>query len=106
MRIQKRYDDEFKKSALKLADEIGVTKASRELGIPDSTFYIWRRKATAGEIDFTPANKKAKAAQSLAEENKQLKQELRQKDMELRDKERTIEILREASIFFAQGRKK
>lgn len=31
----KQYDEEYKKQAIKLAKEIGNTKASKDLGIPE-----------------------------------------------------------------------
>jgi transposase len=106
MKITKSYDNEFKQNAVRLAGEIGAAKAMRELGVPNSTFYQWVRKSKTGELDVAPGTQKPRTALSLAEEIKRLKQENRRQEMELREKERTIEILKEASIFFAQGRKK
>ncbi len=38
-RITKRYDNDYKIQALKLADEIDQGRAADELGIPKSTIY-------------------------------------------------------------------
>jgi transposase len=91
------YSPEFKVDAVKLAKEIGGTKASKELGIPNATLETWLKKSKKGELigmGATPAT-----AISLAEENKRLKQE----NKELR---RTNEILRDAAAFFAASQKK
>ena len=37
----RRYDMGFKIDAIKLAEEIGATKASKELSIPQSTLDTW-----------------------------------------------------------------
>ncbi|OGO90532.1 MAG: hypothetical protein A2Y17_01535 [Clostridiales bacterium GWF2_38_85] len=38
------YDKEFKEEAVKLSDEIGLKKASQQLGIPYYTLSDWRQK--------------------------------------------------------------
>ena len=38
---QRSYTKEYKAQAVKLVLEIGITKAARELGIPDNTLYGW-----------------------------------------------------------------
>lgn len=39
----KRYSKEFKAEALRLSDEIGVKKASTQLGVPYNTIADWRK---------------------------------------------------------------
>ena len=51
MGSERKYDNEFKKQAVKLAKEVGTNAAVAELGIPKSTLLTWVRKAKAGEID-------------------------------------------------------
>jgi transposase len=87
------YEEAFKTDAVKLAGEIGVTKTSKELGIPSGTLDTWINKAKKGILpDGTSTPKRV---MNLAEENKRLQQENR----ELR---RTNEILSKAAAFFAQ----
>ena len=50
MSTERKYDNEFKKQAVKLAKEVGITAAVAELSIPKSTLATWMRKAKAGEI--------------------------------------------------------
>ena len=38
------YDMEYKVQAVKLALEIGTTKAARELDIPANTLHTWMRQ--------------------------------------------------------------
>jgi len=93
----KRYDLAFKLEAVKLADDIGVSKAAKDLKIPYSTIETWQRKARAGE--FAGMEPSPEAALSLAEENKRLRQKIK-------ELERTNEILAEATSFFANRQKK
>lgn len=39
----KKYNQEFKNDALKLASEIGVTEASEKLNVSSKTLYAWQR---------------------------------------------------------------
>ena len=93
----RNYSMEFKLDAVKLAKEIGSTKAAKELGFPIGTLDTWLRKSKNGEL--VGAGTPPATAITLAEENKRLKQENR----ELR---RTNEILRDATTFFAASQKK
>ena len=48
------YTEEFKQRAFQLANEIGVRKASRQLGIGSQTIYKWRQ-AKADKAKNIPA---------------------------------------------------
>ena len=39
--MARKYDQEYKVQAVKLAKEIGGTKAAKELGIPEGTIHTW-----------------------------------------------------------------
>jgi transposase len=91
------YDADFRLEAVKLAGEIGTTKAAKELNMPSGTLDTWVHKAKNGLLKG--AGSSPKTALTLAEENKRLMQENR----ELR---RTNEILSKAAAFFAQSQKK
>jgi len=94
----RRYTNDFKIDAVKLADDIGSTKASKELNIPQGTLdnWVYKQRKSILEANISP---NAKTSLSLAEENKRLQQEIR-------DLKRTNEILSKAAAFFAQSRKK
>lgn len=93
----RRYDGQTKIEAVLLSKEIGVYKASKELGIPEGTIRTWVEKERDGELPGSPGG--GKGALSLSEENKQLRQRVK-------ELERTNKILREASAFFASRQKK
>ena len=83
-----RYDTQFKEEALRLVEEVGMTKAADQLGVSPWTMREWRKKKEAyGEQAYVGSGHK--------EQQKEL-QELR----------RANEILKEALGFFAAGRKK
>jgi transposase len=97
----RRYDMDYKLEAVKLAKEIGSTRASKQLDIPQGTLDNWLAKDKRGELEggangtrLTP-----KAALSLADENKKLKQEVK-------ELKQVNEILRKASAFFVQSQKR
>ncbi|SFW36058.1 Transposase, partial [Ruminococcus sp. YE71] len=86
MGSERKYDNEFKKQAVKLAKEIGSTAAVAELGIPKSTLATWVRKAKAGEIDTGSGTRLPEESLNLAQQlqaaNKRIK-ELERKNREL-----------------------
>ena len=102
----KKYDEEFKKQAVKLAKEVGNKAAADELGIPKGTLGGWIHKAKVGEIDagsgMRTAEESLNLAQQLQEANKRIK-ELEKKNRQL---EELNEFLEEASAFFAASRRK
>lgn len=49
---QRKYEKEYKVEAVKLAKEIGVRKAARELGIPENTLYGWMKAVREGRLDM------------------------------------------------------
>ena len=90
----RQYSKEFKEQALKLSDEIGLKKASEQLGINYGTLADWRKKrkkkiSVQAATDTSP----------LTEREKQLIKE----NLELKD---ANEILKDALGFFAKDRKK
>jgi transposase len=95
--MARTYDPNFKIDAVKLANEIGSTKAAKELNIPLGTLDGWVSKGKRGELKGVGAT--PKSAIMLAEENKRLQQENR-------ELKRANEILSKAAAFFAAGQKK
>ena len=94
------YDKSFKEEALKLSDEIGVTKAATQLGIPYYTLSNWRdKKRTYGDLAHVGSSHK----REHGDEKDQRIRELERENAEL---QRANEILQEALGFFAKNRKK
>ena len=89
-----QYSKEFKEQAIKLSDDIGLKKASEQLGINYGTLSGWRKLR----------NKKIKLptvpdTSPLTEREKQLMKE----NLELKE---ANEILKDALGFFAKDRKR
>lgn len=51
-RNQRKYNTEYKVQAVKLANEIGSSKAAVEWGIPVDTLYGWVRAVKEGRLDI------------------------------------------------------
>lgn len=90
-----KYSKEFKEEALKLSDEIGVKKASQQLGIQYYTLADWRKNRKAA----LNAPKNALTDDELRKRNLELERE----NAELR---KANDILKDALGFFAKDRKK
>ena len=91
----KKKKKEFKEEAIKLSDEIGLKKASAQLGIEYYTLAEWRKtrntkaKEQVNQLTDEEANKRIK---ELERENDELK--------------KANDILKDALGFFAKDRKK
>ena len=102
----KRYDNEYKKQALKLVKEIGSTKAAEELDIPKDTLYGWMRAAKEGRLDVGKGCHEPKEALTLNGELIELRKQLKLQEKEIRRLKEENEFLAEASAFFAASRRK
>lgn len=71
-----RYSQDYKAEVLALADCIGISAASRELGLQSSQLYQWRTKAQQRQSV-------SEREQALADENARLKRQLAEKSEEL-----------------------
>ena len=87
-----RHSDEYKQESLKLAAQIGVAKAAKQLGLHESQIYTWRKQT---EHAKTVSEREA----SLAAENARLKRQLAQQAEEL-------SLLKNAATYFAQQLKR
>ncbi|MCC6610398.1 MAG: transposase [Burkholderiales bacterium] len=94
MGTRRKFTDEFKREAVKLASQPGmtVTTVARELGVERSVLRAWARKTEEGRYEPTPG--KPLKSDSHAE-NEQLRRELARVKME-RD------ILKKALGYFAK----
>lgn len=75
-RAIKTYTTEVKEEAIKLATELGLTKASKELGISVSTLSGWKQKFGK----YVESDSVAKNI-DLEAENRRLRKELREQQM-------------------------
>ncbi len=77
MKERKVYTVEFKREAVRLSEQAGVSVAqiAQELGVSDYSFYKWRKQAReSGELAFPGNGKVALTAEQ--QENVRLKREL------------------------------
>jgi len=86
--IRKKYDEEFKKNAVKLshASPKTLTQVAEDLGIHVSLLYDWRKK-------YTSDGDKSRYA-TLEEENRALRLELAESKIE-------CDMLKKATAYFA-----
>ena len=95
MNERRVYTAEFKREAVKLSEQAGVSvvQVAQELGVLDYSLYKWRKQAKAsGELAFPGNGKVALTAEQ--QENVRLKKELERVTQE-RD------VLKKAVKFFA-----
>jgi len=88
----RRHSAEFKQESLKLALQIGIAKAAKQLGLHESQLYAWRKQSEH-------AQSVSEREASLATENARLKRQLAQQGEELA-------ILKNAATYFAQQLKR
>ncbi len=95
MKERRIYTAEFKREAVRLSEQAGVSvvQVAQELGISDYSLYKWRKQAhSGGELAFPGNGKVALTAEQ--QENVRLKRELERVTQE-RD------VLKKAVKFFA-----
>ena len=85
----KKYDDEFKRNALrKVFDGQSVRSVAEELGVNESLIHKWKRAAkTAG--DGKQSGTELAEIEVLKKRNRELEQE--------------VEILKKATLIFGRG---
>lgn len=85
----KKYDDEFKRSAVqKVLDGQSVVSVARELGVNESLIHKWKRAAkTLG--DGNRSRTEISEIQALKKRNRELEME--------------VEILKKAALIFGRG---
>ena len=97
----RRYTEEFKTEAAKLANSVGHNEAARRLGVPVATIGNWARKqqrdvaaVSAGAAES--ASRAKPGVSELEAENSRLRKELASAKLD-------IEILSKATAYFAKG---
>jgi transposase len=91
-KTSKRYSPEFKREAVKLAQEKGVYYTHDELGVSTKSLYDWLEKTEFNSSSATSNEKLLKQLKAQAKEISRLKEER--------------EILKKAAIYFASEEKK
>lgn len=106
-RIPRKYTQEYKSEAVKLARQLKDNKkAAAELGVPESTLSTWVKKADLGDIDTGKGTQTPASAMTQAAEIQMLKAEIKRIEKENARLKEINEFLEEASAFFAASRQK
>lgn len=85
----KKYDDEFKRSALeKVFDGQSVRSVAEELGVNESLIHKWKRAAKTNG-NGTVSGKELTEIEALKKRNRELEME--------------VEILKKATLIFGRG---
>ena len=105
MAESRKYDREYKKQAVKLAEEVGNQIAAQDLGIPRGTLEGWVRKAKEAE-KATGEKSSVEEVMNLAEEVQMLRKKVKEQQKEIARLEEMNDFLEEASAFFAASRQK
>ena len=90
-KTRKQYSAEFKEQALKLAEQEGVARAAKDLGLAESQLYNWRQKK---RLDG-----------QTSEEQKLQNAELARLKRELARLEEENSFLKKATAYFAKQSK-
>jgi transposase len=92
----RRYTDEFKVEALRLAESVGINQAAKRLGVPSSSLGNWARLKRNGKLAALPRASPIKGSPAeLEAENSRLRRELANAKLDL-------EIVKKAAAYFAK----
>ena len=92
----RKYTDEFKVEAVRLAESVGVAAAAKRLGLPDGSLRNWINQGRAGKLESADSAKPVKRSLVEAEaENERLRRELESTRLDL-------EIVKKAAAYFAK----
>jgi transposase len=92
----RRYTDEFKLEALRLAESVGINQAAKRLEMPSSSLGNWARLKRKGKLAaMARATPLAGSAAELEAENNRLRRELANAKLDL-------EIVKKAAAYFAK----
>ena len=92
----RKYTDEFKVEAIRLAESVGVSAAAKRLGVPDGNLRHWIGQGRGGKREPAESAKPVKkTVVELEAENNRLRRELESTQLDL-------EIVKKAAAYFAK----
>ena len=92
----RKYTDEFKVEAIRLAESVGIATAAKRLGVADGNLRHWIDRGRGSKRESGESSKPVK--KTLAEmeaENNRLRRELESTQLDL-------EIVKKAAAYFAK----
>jgi transposase len=93
----RRYTDEFKTEAVRLAESVGASVAAKRLGVPDGSLRNWIHRSRGGKLEAAERST-VRVKRTVAEveaENVRLRRELESTQLDL-------EIVKKAAAYFAK----
>ena len=92
----RKYTEEFKVEAIRLAGSVGVAAAAKRLGVADGNLRNWVNRGRAAKVESADFAKPVKRSLAEAEaENGRLRRELESTQLDL-------EIVKKAAAYFAK----
>ena len=95
----RRYTDEFKMEAVRLAETVGGTVAAKRLGVPDGSLRNWINRSRGGKLESPERSavggKRKRTLSEVEAENERLRRELESTQLDL-------EIVKKAAAYFAK----
>ena len=92
----RKYTNEFKVEAIRLAESVGVAATAKRLGVPDGNLRNWINRGREGKVESSDLAKPVKRSLSEVEaENSRLRRELESTRLDL-------EIVKKAAAYFAK----
>jgi len=80
----RKYTEEFKVQAIRLAESVGVAAAAKRLGVPDGNLRNWINRGRAGKLESEECAKPVKKSLAEAEaESRRLRRELETTQLDL-----------------------
>ena len=92
----RRYTNEFKVEAVRLAQGVGCSEASRRLGIPESSLFNWVKLERAGKLGLSAG------VSATPRSAKELEAEVDRLRRELASAKTDNESLKKAAAYFAR----
>jgi transposase len=92
----RKYTEEFKVEAIRLAESVGVAVAAKRLGVSDGNLRNWVNRVRGGKVETADVTKPVKRSLTEVEaENSRLRRELESAQLDL-------EIVKKAAAYFAK----
>jgi transposase len=92
----RKYTEEFKVEAMRLAESVGVAAAAKRLGVADGNLRNWVNRGSAGKLPSAGVAKPVKRSlEEMEGENRRLRRELESTQLDL-------EIVKKAAAYFAK----
>jgi transposase len=92
----RKYTDEFKVEAIRLAESVGVAAAAKRLGVPDGNLRNWVGRGHGGNRESAESAKPVK--KTLVE----MEAEINRLRRELESTQLDLEIVKKAAAYFAK----